>query len=146
MAIINGTDVKVFSGNQTSSANLVAFAQNCTININNTTRDITNKQSGGWSEKLESLRDWSIDMDGAYAWTDAAGSPLSNGIDDLIASNIMTRVPLNVSFGASVGSTGGARYSGSAWLTSVSATGGTEDTSTYSLTLEGTGALTLVVL
>jgi|TARA_R110000823_G_scaffold242437_2_gene366888 TP901-1 family phage major tail protein len=143
MAILNGTELKVYS---TGTTNLVAYAQNCTLNINNTTRDITNKESAGWKESLESLRDWSIDVDGAYAWTSAAGDALTDGVDDLIQDDIIAgRLQVDVIFGDSA-SQHDVSYSGKAYITSVSLTGGTEDTATYSLTLEGTAALTQSVV
>ena len=141
MAILNGTDVKVYDG----SGLLVAYAQNGSININHSTREITNKESAGWKESLEGLRDWSVDVDGAYAWTDAAGSVLANGFEDVIATYILTRASLTVKFGTSAGATGDVLYSGTAWVTSGSASAGTEDSATYSLSLEGTGALTQTV-
>lgn len=72
MAILNGTEIKVYSGNSGTN-NLIAFAQNCTLNINHSPREITNKESAGFKEILEGLRDFSVDIDGAYAWTNAAG-------------------------------------------------------------------------
>jgi len=141
MAILNGTELKVYS---TGTTNLVAFAQNCTININHSPREITNKESGGYKEILEGLRDFSIDVDGAYAWTDASGTALTNGADDLVNSNILTRASVDFIFGDTQ-ATSDVSYSGSGFITSVSLTGGTEDTATYSLTIEGTGALTQTV-
>ena len=99
MAILNGTELKIYTGTS-GQTNLVAFAQNCTLTVNNTTREVTNKQSAGFKEVLESLRDWSIDVDGAYAWTNAAGSALANGADDLIQTNILAnRLQFDVTFG-----------------------------------------------
>tara|TARA_A100001201_G_scaffold74257_1_gene67477 strand:+ start:201 stop:629 length:429 start_codon:yes stop_codon:yes gene_type:complete len=141
MAILNGTELKVYSSGTT---NLVAFAQNCTININHSPREITNKESGGYKEILEGLRDFSIDVDGAYAWTDASGTALTNGADDLVNSNILTRATVDFIFGDTQ-ATSDVSYSGSGYITSVSFTGGTEDTATYSLTIEGTGSLTQTV-
>ena len=146
MAILNGTELKIYSGTS-GQTNLVAFAQNCTVTINNTTREISNKQSNGYKEVLESLRDWSIDVDGAYAWTDAASpnAPLTNGADDLIQTNILAnRLQFDVIFGDNQ-ATGDVSYKGKVYITSASMTGGTEDTATYSLTLEGTGALTQTI-
>ena len=141
MAILNGTDIRVYDG-----ANiLIAYAQNGSININHSTREITNKESAGWSEQLEGLRDWSVDVDGAYAWTNAAGSALTNGFEDVITSYIITRTALTVKFGNSAGATGDTLYSGTAYVTSGSISGGTEDTATYSMSLVGTGALTITV-
>ena len=36
----------------------------------------------------------------------------------------------------------GYKYTGSAWITSLEVTGGVEDAPTYSISLEGTGAIT----
>jgi len=143
MPILNGTEIKVYSSGTT---NLVAFAQNCTLNVNHSPREITNKESGGYKEILEGLRDFSIDIDGAYAWTDAASTPaaLTNGADDLVNSNILTRAKVDFIFGDTA-DTHDVSYSGSGYLTSVSLTGGTEDTATYSLTIEGSGTLTQTV-
>ena len=142
MAILNGTELKIYSSGTT---NLVAFAQNCTLTVNNTTREITNKESAGYKEVLESLRDWSIDVDGAYAWTDASGTALTDGADDLIQTNILAnRLQFDVIFGDTA-STSDVSYAGKVYITSASITGGSEDTATYSLTLEGTGALTQTI-
>ena len=142
MAILNGTELKIYSSGTT---NLVAFAQNCTLTVNNTTREITNKESAGYKEVLESLRDWSIDVDGAYAWTNAAGAALTNGADDLIQTNILAnRLQFDVIFGDTQ-STSDISYAGKVYITSASMTGGTEDSATFSLTLDGTGALTQTI-
>tara|TARA_R100000995_G_C3482748_1_gene125070 strand:+ start:233 stop:667 length:435 start_codon:yes stop_codon:yes gene_type:complete len=143
MAILNGTDIRLYD----STTNiLVAFAQNGSINLNLSLREITNKQSGGYKESLESTRDFTIDIDGAYAWTDASGSALTNGADDLALTNIITnRTPLVVRFGNTGGATGDTYYQGSVFLTSFSVSAGTEDTATYSMSFEGTGALTQTV-
>jgi predicted secreted protein len=144
MPVLNGTDIRVYD----SGTNiLVAYAQNGTLNINHSVRDITNKQSSGWKEVLEGLRDWSVSLDGAYAWTDAASTPaaLTNGADDALNSYIITRTAVTIRFGNTGGATGDIYYEGSAWLDSFSVTAPTEDTATYSLNFTGTGALTQTV-
>lgn len=139
MAILNGTELKVYSSGTT---NLVAFAQNCTLTVNQSIREITNKESAGFKESLEGLRDFTIDVDGAYAWTDASGTALTNGADDILQTNVLgTRQAVSFIFGDTA-STSDISYAGSGFITSISLTGGTEDTATYSLTIEGTGALT----
>ena len=147
MAILNGTDLKVYD----SSTNiLIAFAQTASITINMDTRDISNKESGGFAESLEGQRNFEISVDGAYAWTDAAGSALTNGADDLVLKYMLdagsnTREAFTLRWGNTAGATGDTYYQGSAFLTSFSATGGTEDTATYSMTFAGTGAITQTV-
>ena len=138
MAILNGTEIKVYS---TGTTNLVAFAQNCTLNVNHSPREITNKESGGYKEILEGLRDFSIDIDGAYAWTNAGGVALTDGVDDVLETNVLNaRQAVTFIFGDTA-STSDISYSGSGFITSVSLTGGTEDTATYSMSIEGTGIL-----
>jgi predicted secreted protein len=140
MAILNGTELKVYSGTG-SQTNLVAFAQNCTLTVNQSVREITNKESAGFKEILEGLRDFTIDVDGAYAWSNASNSPISDGADDLIDTNVLTnRQPVSFTFGDNQ-TTGDNNYTGSGFITSMSLTGGTEDTATYSFTIEGTGVL-----
>jgi predicted secreted protein len=141
MAILNGTEIKVYS---TSTNNLVAFAQNCTLNVNHSPREITNKESAGFKEILEGLRDFSIDIDGAYAWTNAGGSALTNGVDDVLETNVLNaRQAVTFIFGDT--SSNDISYSGSGYITSVSITGGTEDSASYSLSIEGTGELTQTI-
>ena len=141
MAILNGTDIKVYDS---GTGLLVAFAQNGSLNINHSLREITSKESAGWKESLEGLRDWSVDLDGAYAWTDASG-PLANGADDILNTYMLSRTALTIKFGNVAAATGDTVYSGSVWLTSFSVSAGTEDTATYSLSFEGTGAVTQTV-
>tara|TARA_R100001163_G_scaffold58864_2_gene47329 strand:+ start:33 stop:467 length:435 start_codon:yes stop_codon:yes gene_type:complete len=143
MAILNGTELKVYSS---STNNLIAFAQNCTLNVNHSPREITNKDSGAFKEILSGLRDFSIDIDGAYAWTDGSGSALTNGADDLLQTNILANpiVPVSFIFGDTQ-ATSDVSYAGSGYITSISLTGGTEDTATYSMTIEGTGVLAQTV-
>ena len=142
MAILNGTELKVYSSGTT---NLVAFAQNCTLTVNQSIREITNKESAGFKESLEGLRDFTIDVDGAYAWTDASVSSLTNGADDVLQTNIIAgRVAVDFIFGDTA-ATLDVSYAGSGFVTSISMSGGTEDTATYSLSIEGTGALVQTV-
>tara|TARA_R110002012_G_scaffold121469_3_gene270920 strand:+ start:81 stop:512 length:432 start_codon:yes stop_codon:yes gene_type:complete len=138
MAILNGTELKVYSAGTT---NLVAFAQNCTLNVNHSPREITNKESAGYKEILEGVRDFSLDVDGAYAWTNAAGAALTDGVDDVLETNVLNaRQAVSFIFGDTA-ATSDISYSGSGFITSVSLTGGTEDTATYSMSIEGTGIL-----
>ena len=146
MAIINGTNIQVYD----SSAKLVAYAQTASITINMETRDISNKESAGFAESLEGQRNWEISLDGAYAWTNAAGSALTDGADDLVTKYMLdsganTREAFTIKWGNTSAATGDTFYTGSAFLTSFSATGGTEDTATYSLGFTGTAGITIDV-
>ena len=140
---INGTDIKVFDA---TTNILVAFAQSGTLNVNLSTRDISNKESNGWAEAMEGARNWDISVAGVYAWTEVDGTTvLTNGADDLLNTYIITRTSLVVRFGSVVATTGNTFYQGTAWLTSFSISAPTEDTATYSLSFTGTGELTQTI-
>ena len=139
---INGTDIKVFDA---TTNILVAFAQSGTLNVNMSTRDISNKESNAWAEAMEGQRNWDVSVDGAYAWQDISGSALSNGADDILNSYIITRTSVVIKFGSVVATTGNIYYKGTAWLTAFSVSAPTEDTATYSLSFTGTGGLTQTV-
>ena len=139
---LNGTDIKIYD----SSTNiLVAYAQSGTLNVNMSTRDISNKESAGWAEAMEGARNWDVSVDGAYAWTDTSGSALTNGADDMLNTYIITRTSVVIRFGNVTATTGNIYYEGTAWLTAFSVSAPTEDTATYSLSFTGTGGLTQTV-
>ena len=139
---INGTDIKVFDA---TTNILVAYAQSGTLNVNMSTRDISNKESNAWAEAMEGQRNWDVSVDGAYAWQDTGGTPLTNGADDLLNTYIITRTSVVIRFGSVVATSGNIFYEGTAWLTAFSVSAPTEDTATYSLSFTGTGALTQTV-
>ena len=58
----------------------------------------------------------------------------------MVTSYLATRTELTVMFSTEV--SGDYKYSGSAWLTSMSMDSPNEDNTTYSLSFSGTGALT----
>ena len=140
---INGTDIKVFDA---TTNILVAYAQSGTLNVNMSTRDISNKESNAWAESMEGARNWDVSVDGAYAWQDTGGSALANGADDLLNTYILTRTSVVIRFGSVVATTGNIFYQGTAWLTAFSVSAPTEDTATYSLSFTGTGELSQTVL
>ena len=146
MAIINGTNIQVYD----ASSTLVAYAQTASITINMETRDISNKESGGFAESLEGQRNWEVSLDGAYAWTNAAGSALTDGADDLVTKYMLdsganTREAFTIKWGNTAAATGDTFYTGSAFLTSFSSNGGVEDSATYSLSFIGTAGITIDV-
>jgi TP901-1 family phage major tail protein len=137
--VLNGTEIKIYV-----AGTLVAYATTGSININHSLREITSKDSGGWKEQMEGLRDWSIDLEGMYAWTDSAGASVNNA-DDLFASYIATRTSFTIVWGTTDVDAGDTKYSGTAYLGSISMSGATEDSATYSASFSGSGAITQTV-
>ena len=105
---INGTDLKIFSS-AGGSTELIAFSQTCTLNVSLELRDITNKSSSGFQENLEGVRSFTVDVEGLYAYNDGASTPaaLTNGVDDLIETNVITaRQSFDFEFSAAGTNTG----------------------------------------
>lgn len=135
---LNGTELGVYIG-----GTLIAYSTNATLNINQSLRATTNKESNGWDEQMEGLRNWDVSCDALYAWLDPAGSAISNKtLSDIFTGYMTTRASFDLTFGStSTTGIGFTKYTGTAWLTSVSLTAPLEDTSTFSVSFQGSGAL-----
>ena len=134
---LNGTELGVYVG-----GTLVAYSTNATLNVNHSTRSTTSKESGGWEDNMEGLRNWDVSCDALYAWLDPAGSPITNKtLSDLFTGYLATRTSFDLTFGSTTATAGYTKYTGTAWLTSASLTAPLEDTSTFSVSFQGSGPL-----
>jgi predicted secreted protein len=71
MSKINGTNFLLYV-----NSTLIAAQRDCTINFNQDLFDTTNKESSGWSEHGNGLRDGSIDFDALYSTTGQSADEL----------------------------------------------------------------------
>ena len=126
--ILNGTALLMYVGGVA-----VSHSTNFTLNLNHSVRDATTKDSFGWRDVLEGLRDWTMDGEAMMAF-DATLS-----FSDLFAY-YTGRTKITVLFSTEV--SGDDYYTGSAYIGSMSKTAGVEESVTFSFSLEGTGALT----
>jgi predicted secreted protein len=142
--ILNGTKIGVYDG-----STLLAYSTSGSLSINHNLRDSSNKQSGGWSESLEGQRDWEISAEGMLAFLGPSASAGTGSaipektVDEMFTAYITTRATLSIVFESP--DAGDYQYSGTAWLTSISMDAPLEDTSTWSMSFKGTGALTQTV-
>ena len=144
--ILNGTDLKVYITPDGGSATLIAYATSATINVNHSTRSTSNKESGGWSENMEGMRDWDVSVDAMYAWLDADGAAIGGlTLSELYDIMINTRAKASVTFGVTTTTGGDTKYTGDVWMTSASLSAPLEDSSTFSASFQGTGALSQTV-
>ena len=94
------------------------------------TIDTTVKTTGGWASKITGIKSWTSSCDGVYfvddAGLEAAQTAFMNG----------TEVKLDFT------NSSGLAYSGQAVITSMSVEAGQEDVVSYTISFEGTGALT----
>lgn len=128
MAKLNGTNLLVYVG-----SNAIGGTRSCTLNISQDTPDATTKDSSGWKEVIEGLREWSIDFDGLYDPTHTEG--LEERIDAIIDRDGAVTVKVSTE------ESGDTYWTGSAVMSSATLEAPMEDVTSYSGTLVGTGAL-----
>ena len=125
MSAIKGLDVLIKVGSQ-----VVGGQRNASLEMSAETIDTTVKTTGGWASKIPGIKSWTSSCDGIYFLNDAglkaAQTAFMNG----------TSVQLDFSKGEDL------VYSGQAVITSMSVEAGQEDVVSYTISFEGTGALT----
>ena len=125
MSSIKGLDVLIKVGSQ-----VVGGQRNASLEMSAETIDTTVKTTGGWAAKIPGIKSWTSSCDGVYfvddAGLEAAQTAFMNG----------TAVSLEFS------NSSGLSYSGQAVITSMSVEAGQEDIVSYTISFEGTGALT----
>ena len=138
---INGTELRVYL-----AGTLVAYSTSATINVNHSTRSTSSKDSGGWEDSMEGMRNWDVSVDALYAWLTPAGGAIGNEtMSDIFTAYMATRASFELTFGVTTTDSGDTKYVGTAWLTSASLTSRIEDTSTFSASFQGSGVLVQTV-
>jgi TP901-1 family phage major tail protein len=139
MAIFNGTDLilKVSPSDGGTEAKLM-HSQNVSLSMNVDTIDISTKDSSGFRDLLGGQKSFSLSADGLMDFAGVAGD---TEVDELF-DQMFDRTAVTFTFGLSSPTTGDYTYTGSGFITSLEVSGGTEDAPTYSVSIEGSGALT----
>tara|TARA_R100001244_G_scaffold106202_3_gene78730 strand:- start:796 stop:1227 length:432 start_codon:yes stop_codon:yes gene_type:complete len=141
MAILNGTDLFLKVGTTAEGVKIVAHATSCSLDVSMDERDLTTKNSAGWKEIGGGLKSWSLSTDALY--DPSAGA--DNEFNELF-SNLDDRAELFIEFTRTTETATEFIYTGKAYITSLSLSGGVEDSATYSISLAGTGELTKEVI
>lgn len=123
MAFEKGNDIKVSVG-----ATLIGGQQDCSINRETETSDVTTKDSGIWSEAEAIGLSWSVDLNGLVVVGDAGLKALETAWENL--------QQVDVKYGTSTN-----YKSGKAIITSLSSNSANKEKTTYSVSLQGVGAL-----
>ena len=125
MAAIKGLDVLIKVG-----STVVGGQRNASLEMSAETIDTTVKTTGGWASKITGIKSWTSSCDGVY-FVDDAGLEAAQ-------TAFMNGTAVNLEFSNSTG----LAYSGQAVITSMSVEAGQEDIVSYTISFEGTGALT----
>ncbi len=130
---VAGKDILLAVYNSTGTSLLaISGQQGLTINRSADSIEITSKDTeGGWKSKIAGMKEWSIDNDGIYVPADESHDVLSDAFEN--ANPVCIKV-IN-------GKTKKGMFGGLAVITDYPLEAPYDDTVTYSLTLEGMGAL-----
>lgn len=126
--ILNGTLAKVQVGGIT-----IAHLTSNSLTFDMSTRDASTKDSDGWKESLEGQKSFSGSAEGFFA------EDATYGYEDLYDA-FAARTLVTITWTTDV--VGDSEYSGSCYITSLERTDGLEESSTFSASFEGTGAVT----
>ena len=136
-SIMNSTDVVIqISEDDGTSYDIIGRATSASLSVSMETRDITTKDSAGWQENLEGLKNWSLSGDGLVTYSISGDYETP----DELFTILNNRTAIDVKFGSMTA--GEIDYSGKAYLVSYEQEAGVEENVTYSFSITGTGVLT----
>ena len=136
-SIMNSTDVVIqISEDDGSTYDIVGRATSASLSVSMETRDTTTKDSAGWQENLEGLKNWSLSGDGLVTYSISGEYETPDELFTILSN----RTASDVKFGSMT--SGEIDYSGKAFLVSYEQEAGVEESVTYSFSLTGTGTLT----
>jgi TP901-1 family phage major tail protein len=132
MAKITGMKVKLFIKDATTGK-VLAGQKNATLSRSAESIDATSKDTVGfWKESLQGFKEFSIDADGAYVESDVAYGLLEEAFLNSENVDVYLEMP------------SGTKYEGNVTITDFSLEFPYDDLVTYSLSLQGNGALVVV--
>lgn len=140
--VLNGTDMCLFIGTE-----CIALAKSCKIGVSMATRDIGSKDSGKWSEFASGRLSWTCDSDNLFTnETDMTSYTYDDLYDMMIARSGIT-ISVGEVTTPGVGypqtqSTADASLTGLAYITKLDLNAASEDNTTFTISMQGTGALT----
>ncbi|MEB1809027.1 MAG: phage major tail protein, TP901-1 family [Bacillaceae bacterium] len=121
---MKGVDVLVKNGND-----VLAGQRNATLNRSAEALDATSKDSEGWKENEQGLKEWSVATDGLLVDGDTAFQALEEAYMNGTAVDVSVALP------------SGNEYSGKAIITDFPINAPYTDKVTYNVTFQGTGKL-----
>lgn len=126
--IVNGTLIGLYV-----NGTMIARAVSNDLDITMATRDTTNKDTSGWKTGLGGMLSWSCSAEAMFE-----ENYLGNFKSQFDLLTLRTAVTVMISSGVS----GDQKYTGSALMTNLKRTSPLEGNVTWTISLEGTGALT----
>jgi predicted secreted protein len=116
-------------------------ATNCSFDVSVDQKEVTSQTSAWFKEYRNDVASWSISADGFVALNDYSYLFIANL--QLTRQSILIKFQIDNDNGNGSDTYGYSVFAGIANLSSLSITGGVEDASTYSVSLQGSGAYTI---
>jgi hypothetical protein len=140
-SVINGTNIVLYQYNPATNVGIpFGAATNCSFEVSVDQMEVTSQSSAWFKEYKNDIASWTINADGFVALSDYSY---------LFLANLqLTRQPILIKFqidnnNGGTGDLGYTIFTGTANLSSLNITGGVEDSSSYSVSLQGTGPYTI---
>lgn len=142
--LIYGGDLMLFMATGATVMPL-AFSTSAKLSISMDTREISSKDStGDFKNYAAGKFGWSVSTDGLVNYTSTGNT---NSVNELYTMMINKQL-VSIAFASKTGTspswtvdTSKTRYTGQALITSIDLNAGDNDNATYSINLQGTGAL-----
>ena len=142
--ILRGNDLMIFKDTTGAGTayKALAFSTSCQLSLTGNTLETSSKDGGKWTSKAVSKLSWSLTTDNLYSVEDfnALVNSWISREELTVAFSVCTNADSDTGLPADGWKIGGG-YTGKVVITSITANAPDNDNATYSVTLEGTGAL-----
>lgn len=129
--VINGTDLLLFI----DATHVIGHSTTCSMTLSADMRDVSNKDSAGWKAVLPGQKNWTAQAEGLTVFSDTYNLKYMMDL-------IVNKTPVSLKL-TTPNPTGDYTWAGSAYVTSVNMNGANEANSTFSVSFQGTAALTI---
>tara|TARA_R110000796_G_scaffold74042_1_gene166237 strand:- start:269 stop:724 length:456 start_codon:yes stop_codon:yes gene_type:complete len=134
--IINGSDLRVLLAVEGGTEVIIDNLTDCSISVSTEMKDTTTKNNAGYKDVLPGMHSATLSFSAYYASDSAVGT----GYNDLIDMQI-AKSKLDIRFSHVLGAlttenAADERFQLKGYITSLELSGGTEDSSTYSCTMD----------
>ena len=141
-SVINGTNIVLYQYNPITNVGIpFGAATNCSFEVSVDQKEVTSASSAWFKQYKNDVASWTINADGFVALEDYSYLFLAQL--QLDRAQILVKFQINNDNGDGSGTLGYTVFSGTANLSSLSLSAGVEAASTYSVSLQGSGAYTI---
>lgn len=142
-SVINGTNIVLYYFNPSTSTGVpFGAATSCSLSMSNDQVEITTSESDGFRQYKTGQTEWDVTCDGFIALSENYNYAYLSQLM-LNKGTITIKFSIDNDNGSGSGLLGYTIYTGQANITNISLTGPVEGASTYSVTLRGSGGLSI---